>query len=202
MLQDDLFSNDKETYNLAEGQLTIVRGFFSRDKATGLFADLHQNLNWYQDQITIHGKTMPIPRLNAWYADNSKNYKYSGIQLAVNQWTPTLNFIKATIHERFNIQFNSCLANLYRNGKDSVAWHSDDEPELGKNPTIFSVSLGEERKFHLRNKHDHQDKLLINLPHNSLLMMSGNLQHLYEHQIPKEANKTLPRVNLTFRNVY
>ncbi|MCH2204275.1 MAG: alpha-ketoglutarate-dependent dioxygenase AlkB [Lentisphaerales bacterium] len=202
MFQDDLFKNSEETHLLKEGKLVLIRGFLDSNDAKSYFERFIRELNWHQDLITIHGKTMPIPRLNAWYADADHNYQYSGIKLQTNQWTNTLRRIKEKLFEQFGENFNSCLANLYRDGKDSVSWHSDDEPELGKNPTIFSISLGEERKFHIRNKNNHSDKLILNLPHNSLLIMIGSLQHIYEHQVPKEKSKLHSRVNLTFRKVY
>lgn len=202
MFQDDLFTNSDETYQLQEGSVKLIRGFLRSDYAESLFHSFQADLNWHQDLVTIYGRTLPIPRLNAWYADAGHNYQYSGIQLQTNYWTQELQFIKSEIYNKYKEDFNSCLANFYRDGQDSVSWHADDEPELGKNPTIFSVSLGEERKFQIRNKYNHKDSLTLNLPHNSLLIMKGSLQHIYEHQVPKEKSKLRPRVNLTFRKVY
>lgn len=202
MFQDELFSNSKDTFQLNEGSVCLHKNVFSYDKSLVIFEALKEELNWQQDEIKMFGKRIPIPRMNAWYADVGCNYKYSGIQLEHNLWSPTLNIIRNKIKELYDISFNSCLANFYRNGQDSVGWHSDDEPELGKNPTIFSISFGEERKFQIRNKNDYKDRLNIPLTHNSLLIMKGSLQHIYEHQVPKEPKKQNPRVNLTFRNVY
>ena len=202
MFQDELFSNSVEQIPLNEGDVTLHRSFMDFKNANKVFELLINDLNWKQDSIRIYGRALPIPRLNAWYGDKGCNYKYSGIQMETNNWSDSLNMIRDQIEKSLSLKFNSCLANLYRNGQDSVSWHSDDEAELGKNPTICSVSFGEERKFQIRNKQNKNDKETIILTHNSVLIMQGNTQHIYEHQVPKELGKLNPRINLTFRNVY
>ncbi|MFN6182160.1 MAG: alpha-ketoglutarate-dependent dioxygenase AlkB family protein, partial [Dolichospermum sp.] len=114
-------------------------------------------------------------------------------------WNTTLKFIKSKVEEIAKVSFNSVLINLYRHGKDSVSWHSDDEPELGKNPIIASVSFGATRRFSLRHKHSKNHKIAIDLTSGSLLLMQGETQHFWQHQIAKTAKEIQPRINLTFR---
>ena len=201
MFQQDLFSNYEETINLKNGKLVLYRNFLEFNMSSSILEDLIKDIKWKQSTFHIHGKSIPIPRLNAWYSDAGKSYKYSGISLNINTWTDSLNYIRKVISDKLALEFNSCLLNLYRDGKDSVLWHADDELELGRCPTICSISLGQERKFMVRSKINKNDKLTILLPHISALIMSEDFQHVYEHQVPKENGIQQPRVNLTFRNV-
>ena len=123
------------------------------------------------------------------------------MQLQPATWYKELAEIKDELLRQTSGRYNSCLLNLYRNGNDSVAWHCDDEPELGRNPTIASISFGAQRKFILRSLNDKNDKITLKLPHNSLLIMEGEVQHRYEHMVPKEKRVSEARVNLTFRQI-
>jgi alkylated DNA repair dioxygenase AlkB len=152
----------------------------------------------------MYGKRIAVPRLTAWFGDAETNYTYSGLTMVPEPWTPELLELKSRLEPRARgTTFNSVLLNLYRDGNDSVAWHSDDEPELGRNPVIASLSLGQARSFRL--KHDHDDSIppvQIELTHGSLLVMSGALQHHWKHQLPKRRSVNLgPRINLTFRQI-
>ena len=149
----------------------------------------------------MYGKENPVPRLEAWYGDSGKSYAYSGIRMEPNSWTPELQEIKKAIETESEIKFNSVLINYYRDGQDRVAWHSDDEKELGKNPVIGSVSLGAERTFKLRHKHYKTNELKksIILKNGSFLLMEGTTQHHWMHEIPRTAKPIGPRINLTFR---
>ena len=113
-----------------------------------------------------------------------------------------LKGIKQKLEQEFQVVFSTCLLNLYRDGQDSNGWHSDDEKELGTNPTIASISLGEERFFHLKHKTNKELKQKILLEHGSLLLMQGSTQHFWQHQIPKTKRKVGKRVNLTFRLIH
>jgi alkylated DNA repair dioxygenase AlkB len=124
---------------------------------------------------------------------------YSGITVEPKPWTDPLKQIKERVEEVAEVNFNSVLLNHYRNERDSVSWHSDDEPELGKNPVIGSVSFGDVRDFQLRHKTNKSMKINEKLPHGSYLEMAGSTQHHWEHQIPKRSRKIGPRINLTFR---
>ena len=201
MFQEDLFDCGPEVFHLQDSTLTLYRKFLCSERADYLFHAIKEKVNWEQSDINIAGRTIPIPRLNAWYADKDKDYSYSGIKLPRHDWLEELEEIRREIFDKCAQHFNSCLLNYYRDGNDSVSWHSDNEPELGHNPLIASVSFGVERKFTIRKLHNHQDKLTIVLPHSSLFIMEGALQHLYEHQVPKEKKISGGRLNLTFRNI-
>lgn len=189
-----------KTLPLPDGDVVLYSNFFAQEESNQLFSDLYNNIHWRQDSITFYGKTIPLPRLTAWYGDSGKSYTYSGIEMNPEPWNPTLVKIKSKIESLAGVRFNSVLINLYRSGKDSVAWHSDDEPELGKNPVIGSVSFGDTRRFVLRRK-DKKDgrKVEVELTHGSVLIMKGTTQHFWQHQIPKTSKPVKPRINLTFR---
>lgn len=190
------------TENKLDGEVLVYPQFFGREESDRFFAQLQSNLEWRQDLIRVFGREVRIPRLNAWYGDEGKTYTYSGNSMSPLLWTPTLTLIKERIEKEIGLNFNSVLANLYRDGKDSVSWHSDDEPELGINPVIASVSFGETRRFQLRHKSNKElKKVEIALTHGSLLIMKGATQHYWKHQIPKTAKKIGARINLTFRVV-
>lgn len=143
-----------------------------------------------------------IPRLNAWYADSGVEYGYSGFKLVRNNWTEELQTLRKRVEQSVGYPFNSVLANFYRNGQDSVDWHADDEPELGKNPVIASVSLGATRVFQLKHKHKKALKTLsVELTPGSLLVMSGRTQTHWLHRIPKTSKLVDGRLNFTFRTV-
>ncbi|AMR32826.1 2OG-Fe(II) oxygenase [Mucilaginibacter sp. PAMC 26640] len=173
--------------------------FFSAGEVAELTPKLKSTIRWTQETIQMYGKLLNTPRLTAWYGDNSKTYAFSGKKYDPHPWTPELLLIKARVDAACGITFNSVLLNLYRNGNDSVAWHADDEPELGKNPMIASVSFGQVRRFDVRHKSDHTLKYSVDLENGSLLIMRGDLQHQWEHQVPKSAKALRERINLTFR---
>ena len=189
-------------FDLPDAELVLYEGFFYKNEADVLYTNLLKETHWKQEDITVYGKTPPTPRLTAWYGDNDKSYAFSGTKMDPYPWTPDLEFIKERIENECNIQFNSVLLNLYRNGADGVGWHRDNEPELGKNPIIGSVSFGETRPFHIRHKFNKElGKTSILLTHGSFLLMAGAMQHFWEHQIPKTAKQINPRINLTFRTI-
>jgi alkylated DNA repair dioxygenase AlkB len=186
--------------SMPDGELIIYQKFFEELESNQLFNELISNMNWRQDKIKMFGKEFDQPRLTAWYGDEGKSYKYSGIIMNPESWIPALLLIKERIEKVIELNFNSVLVNLYRNGKDYVSWHSDDEPELGNNPTIASVSLGETRRFQLRHKSNKNlDTVEIALNHGSLLIMKGSTQHFWKHQVPKTSKLLKARINLTFR---
>lgn len=185
---------------MPDGEVAIYRNFFNNVESDQIFQELLSKIKWRQDKMKLYGKEFELPRLTAWYGDDGKSYTFSGIPMNPDAWTPTLLSIKSRIEEVTQAKFNSVLLNLYRSGKDGVSWHSDDEPELGKNPMIASVSFGETRRFQLRHKLDKSlDKVEITLTHGSLLIMKGSTQHFWQHQIPKTAKSLRERTNLTFR---
>ena len=157
---------------------------------------------WRAEQIVVWGRTYPQPRLIAWYGDAGMNYTYSGLQLTPLPWTETLLDIKRRVQAVTRTDFNSVLLNYYRDHRDSMGLHSDDEPELGEQPILASLSLGEERIFILKHK---RDKVLkparLKLASGSLLLMKGDTQRYWKHGIDKETRPCGPRVNLTFRSI-
>jgi alkylated DNA repair dioxygenase AlkB len=153
-----------------------------------------------QESIKLFGKVIPQPRLSALFGDNDIGYKYSGRYFKATQWTPYLLSMKNEIQKDFDLEFNSVLLNYYRDGNDSMGLHSDDEPELGFNPTIVSVSFGETRKMIFRNKLD-KEKITLELKDGDVLIMSGSLQHNWKHELPKSRQSLGARLNLTFRKI-
>lgn len=175
--------------------------FFTKNESDRFYQFLLKNIAWQQETIQLYGKSIPIPRLTAWYGDTNKPYTYSGIQLNPRAWTDELAEIKYHVEEIAGVSFSSVLLNLYRTGNDSVAWHADDEKELGLNPVIASVSFGATRSFQFKHKTHPAWKAKIELQHGSLLVMQGATQHHWLHQIPKTAKPIPPRINLTFRTI-
>ena len=158
------------------------------------------DLNWETGFIKIFGKTHQIPRLQAWYADNKIEYTYSGKKLQRHNWNKLLLEIKEKIETITSFKFNSVLANLYRDGNDSMGLHSDDEKELGKNPVIASLSLGESREIYFKHKNKKLN-LIIPQANGQLLVMHGKTQEYWKHEIKKTKKIKKPRINLTFRNI-
>ena len=172
---------------------------FDAAESKALLNQFITQTQWMQETIRMYGKLVQTPRLTAWYGDNDKTYTFSGNKYHPIPWTPDLLQVKNEVEAIAGTRFNSVLLNYYRDGNDSVAWHSDDEYELGHNPVIASVSFGQARRFDVRHKKDHDSKYAINLEDGSLLLMKGDLQHNWEHRIPKSVKPTKERVNLTFR---
>lgn len=177
----------------------FIPHFFSEQEADRLFQKLKNELDWQQTFIKIYGKTVLEPRLTAYYG--TQNYAYSGRINQAKPFSKSLLVIKNAIEEFQKVTYNAVLCNFYRHGLDSMGWHSDNEPELGPNPIIASVSLGAVRKFQFKNKIDKTLKHEILLNHGSLLIMYGNSQSDWLHQIPKTKKDIGERINLTFRNI-
>ena len=187
--------------HLEEGVVTYIPQFLSKIESKRLFNALIKRTEWQSDKIKIFGKTYDIPRLQAWHGDPEATYTYSNIELTPLPWTIELQNLKEKIELNVGASFNSVLLNLYRNGQDSNGWHSDDEEELGSNPVIASISLGEARKFKMKHK-SKPLKWDIILESGSLLIMEGKTQHYWKHQIPKSQKVHGPRINLTFRRIF
>jgi alkylated DNA repair dioxygenase AlkB len=190
---------NKKTLGLQNSFIEYYPEFYSSSKASELFNILRKEIAWKQEQVKVFGKWYLQPRLTAFYSINTTNYSYSSLKLKPLPFSDELLHIKKNIEKHTTLKFTSCLANLYRNGKDSNGWHADDEKELGKNPAIASLSLGEARYFKLRNKENHTLKEKILLEGGSLLIMKGETQHYWQHQIPKTQKEVGERINLTFR---
>ena len=157
---------------------------------------------WRSEEVVVWGRRVAQPRLIAWYGDPGKSYTYSGIKLRPLPWSPLLLDIKIRVEATAGATFNSVLLNYYRDERDSMGFHSDDEPDLGRQPVIASLSLGAERTFILKHKRAKQLRpVRIRLASGSLLLMRGETQHCWRHGIPKESRPCGPRINLTFRNI-
>ncbi|MSP57503.1 MAG: alpha-ketoglutarate-dependent dioxygenase AlkB [Flavobacteriales bacterium] len=183
-------------------QLQLIKGLFNEHTQIKILGALRQEIPWKQESIKMFGKTHPTPRLTSWHGNEGCKYTYSGLICNPEPWSPTLLSIKQRIVEAMeNANFNSVLLNLYRNGQDKMGWHSDDEKELGPNPIIASVSFGATRRFDFKHKTIPEHKFSIDLPSGSLLIMQGDLQDHWLHQLPAQKRIIEPRINLTFRNI-
>lgn len=185
--------------NLPNSEIIYYPSFIGREKADRYFRLLRERINWQQDDITVFGKTYAQPRLTALFGNNGKPYSYSNITMNPQEFTEPLLEIKSSIEQQASVMFTSCLANLYRDGSDSNGWHADNEKELGKNPVIASITLGHERYFHLKHRTVKALRHKLLLAHGSLLLMKGETQHHWLHQIAKTKKPIGERINLTFR---
>jgi len=201
--QTDLFSTNeirKTVFDLPGADVTLFENFFSSEESNRLYNSLLQNTIWEQDQMTIYGKQVNLPRLTAWYGDSKTNSSYYDKKRKMLPWNADLLFIKERIEKEVDIQFTRCLLNYYRDGKDSVDWHQDYEESQRKNTVIGSVTFGATRPFQLKHA-TRKDLKRISIPltHGSLLVMQGATQDNWKHKIPKTTKKIQPRINLTFR---
>ncbi len=188
---------------LIDGDLRYMADFLTLSQSNRYLLALLDFVDWKQHIIRIHGRAIASPRLSAWYGDAGARYRYSGLALEPCTWLPILLELKAMIEVACDASFNSVLLNLYRDGSDSMGWHSDDEPELGEQPVIASLSLGAPRRFRLRHRRRSEiEPIGLDLGSGSLLVMAGNTQRFWKHQIPKTRRAVGPRINLTFRYIH
>ncbi|XP_076863488.1 alpha-ketoglutarate-dependent dioxygenase alkB homolog 3 isoform X2 [Brachyhypopomus gauderio] len=206
---------DAGVYEVSQGptgvsRLQLLPRFLPMEEADWMFATLMAELPWSQKtNYRMMGGAYGEPRLTCWYGELPYTYSRSTMQ-ANPQWHPVLVTLRQAIERETSHTFNSLLCNLYRDGKDSIAWHSDDESSLGPRPTIASLSLGDTRVFSLRKKPPPEDngdytyveRLKIPLSHGTLLIMEGCTQDDWQHQVAKEYHDRGPRINLTFRTIY
>ena len=185
---------------LQNGILKYIPEFYKLKEANSLYEQLMEGLKLEQNEITIFGKTYNTPRLEAFYARNGEKYGYSGKKMKTQGFTPLIESICQKIETFTGEKFNSVLVNLYRDGQDSNGWHSDDEKELGPKPFIASLSLGETREIQFKHKKS-KIRSVYPLQHGSLMIMSGEIQKYWKHQIPKTKLKKEARLNLTFRKI-
>jgi len=178
-----------------------VSHFYQQHEAEQLFTLLLQSLAWQQEQIFLYGRWLKVPRLMCWYGDQQAEYKYSGVNHQPLPWIEPLSLIKDKIQSYYPCVFNSVMANLYRDGNDSMGCHADDEKELGENPLIASLSLGEQRLLKFRHQKTKQ-VFDVTLSNGDLLLMRGEIQHHWRHELPKTKKLKTERINLTYRQVY
>ncbi len=197
----DLFNSKEFNLNLPDSNITYYSDFLDPESAYRYFQIFLKELNWQHHDITIFGKKIPQPRLTALYAVNDLPYSYSNLTLIPEKFTSELLEIQQKLNVQTGKDFTHCLANFYRDGNDSMGWHSDDENALGIDPVIASVSLGGVRNFQLKHKNIKDEKFKLDLEHGSLLLMAGSTQHFWKHQLPKTKKQVTSRINLTFRTI-
>jgi alkylated DNA repair dioxygenase AlkB len=185
-----------------DGEVYVIRGFFNEEESAEYFKTLLNTIEWKQDEMKMYGKIVKLPRLTAWYGDNGKDYSYSGIEQKGRGWTKELQEIRERIQNHSGIKFTSVLCSLYRNGNDSVSWHRDNEKVLRVNPVIASVSFGATRVFRFRHVDDHSVVRSVELTSGTYVLMKGETQHKWEHQIPASKKILTPRISLTFRILF
>jgi alkylated DNA repair dioxygenase AlkB len=183
-----------------DGQVFYYPQFLIPKQATHYFHTLLTELSWQQETVTLFGKCYPTPRLIAWYGNPGIGYRYSGIKHVAPGWPLTLATLRQQLETLTSLHFNSVLANLYRDGRDSMGWHADNEKTLGKNPTIASVSLGQTRRFLFKHRTG-KNCIELLLEPGSLLLMQGELQTHWLHSLPKQRQANQARLNLTFRTI-
>ena len=189
-----------ECRHLLGEALTYFPNFLAPKQALAHFTELQQSLIWEQSTINLYGKSHKIPRLNAWYGEPGIRYRYSGASFEAKPWTPLLLSIRDNLVREHGLSLNSVLANYYRDGKDAMGWHADNEPELGFQPVIATVSLGSARTLRFRHNKREQASFGLDLAPGSLLIMAPGLQSEWQHSLPKRVNAG-PRISLTFRQV-
>jgi hypothetical protein len=182
------------------GWCALYPGWLSAPEADAALPALTLEIPWRQNHIRIAGKSVAEPRLSSWHGDPEVSYRYSGVLRAPEPWTPTLDWLRERVASHLGAPFNSVLANRYRDGRDAMGMHADDERELGPTSLIASVSLGMTRSFVLVPKKGRAgERQSLRLTHGSLLVMGGTLQQHCKHGVPREAHVFQPRLNLTFR---
>ncbi|WP_297801122.1 alpha-ketoglutarate-dependent dioxygenase AlkB [Arenimonas sp. GDDSR-1] len=185
---------------LPHADIAYAPAFLPPAQADALFSALVHAVPWQQPQLFIHGRQLPTPRLCCWMGDPGAAYRYSNTRFMPEPWIAPVSRLKTAVETLAGTVFNSVLLNYYRDGRDAMGWHSDDEPELGPNPVIASVSLGGVRRF-LFGPRAGGKSSGIELAHGSLLLMRGETQKNYRHSLPRTAKQVDGRINLTFRNI-
>ncbi|MGH8053022.1 MAG: alpha-ketoglutarate-dependent dioxygenase AlkB family protein [Stenotrophomonas sp.] len=185
--------------NTIQADIHHLPGWLSPAEADVLFSTLQDEVPWDIHRIRMFGRWVDSPRLSCWIGDPQAHYRYSGADFVPQPWPSSLLPLRERLQQACAAPFNSVLINRYRDGRDSMGWHSDDEPELGERPLIASLSLGAARRFLLRHRDDHSLSTEFLLGHGDLLLMAGDTQRFYQHSLPKTARPMGERINLTFR---
>ena len=185
---------------LPDAELRYAPEWLPVDLADELFATLRQSVPWETHRIRLFGRWVDSPRLSCWIGDAEAAYTYSGTRFEPHPWPAELQVLRCQLANELGCEFNSVLANRYRDGRDCMGWHSDNEASLGLKPTIASVSLGGTRRFVLKHRQG-TPKIELALPHGSLLLMAGETQTHYQHALPRTAKPVGERINLTFRRI-
>jgi len=198
-LFDNSFGADKNLLH-KDGVVHYYGRIISRENADHFFEELLDNIVWKNDESHMFGKVIVTKRKVAWYGEKAFKYTYSNHTKLALPWTPALLKLKEIIEKESGETYNSCLLNLYHNGTEGMAYHSDGEKDLKENGAIASVSLGAERKFSFKHKIS-KERVDVFLEHGSLLVMKGTTQKFWMHRLPPTKKALRPRVNLTFRTI-
>lgn len=199
----DLFNqntNENTNYLPKDGTVNYYGKLWDFEKSKHIFNNLFEKIDWKNDEAFLFGKTIITKRKVAWYGDTNFEYSYSNTSKIALPWTEELLLLKQVIEQKSGEKFNACLLNLYHNGDEGMAWHSDDEKDLKKNGAIASLSFGAERKFSFKHKTT-GEVVSIMLENGSLLMMKDKIQTYWLHRLPPTKLITKPRINLTFRTI-
>ena len=183
-----------------DGKVNYYGKLFPKEEANRYLAVLLETIDWRNDEAIIFGKKIITKRKVAWYGDRPFEYTYSKTTKRALPWTAPLLALKSLVEEVTGETFNSCLLNLYHDGNEGMAWHSDGESDLKKNGAIGSLSFGAERKFAFKHKQT-KEKVELILEHGSLLVMRGPTQSNWLHRLPPTKLVSKPRINLTFRTI-
>lgn len=200
MLLDDYTNHDRVNLLPYDGEVTYIAQIFPSEQADLYMKTLTSGIDWQHDENIIFGRKITTKRKVAWYGDRPYSYTYSNVSKYALPWTQDLMEIKDTIEKVSGETFNSCLLNLYHHGREGMGYHSDNEPELKKNGTIASLSLGADRKFSFKHNQS-KERVDILLESGSLLLMKGETQTYWKHRLPVSTKISDPRINLTFRTI-
>lgn len=199
MKQFNLFGEEQQMVSIPGDLVDYIPNLFSREESHYYLQKFIAEMPWQQKSVLMYGKEVVTPRLTVWYGDQDADYSISGNKSRPLLWTDDLLAIKAKIEPLAEITFNSVLLNYYRDGNDSVSWHSDNDGIPGRNRIVGSVSFGQARNFDIRKKDDHNIKYSVTLENGSYLLMKEGFQEDWQHRIAKSTQKMNSRVNLTFR---
>lgn len=189
-----------QRFQLSGGDVRVMQ-LCDAGAAQQWYERLQREIPWEHHHLRLFGRAIAAPRLSCWIGDADAVYRYSGTRFEPHPWTPACAELRARLQALCDENYNSVLCNLYRDGRDSMGWHSDNERELGSRPSIASLSFGAPRRFLIRHRRDPDQRLEIDLASGSLLVMAGDTQRNYRHALPKSAHAPGPRINLTFRRV-
>ena len=187
--------------DLPDAEIDWIAGWLAAPAAERLRLALLQQVQWEIHRISLFGREVDSPRLSSWIGDPEAHYRYSGADFSPQPWPEALLPVRERLCEELGADFNSVLVNRYRDGRDAMGWHSDDEPELGPRPLIASLSLGAPRRFLFKHRQDGALRRELLLGHGDLLLMGGQTQRHYRHALPRTARPVGERINLTFRRI-
>lgn len=196
----DEFIDRKKNWLPHDGTVNYYGKLFNQKEADGYLEKLLKTIDWQHDEAIIFGKKIVTKRKVAWYGERPFEYTYSNITKLALPWTTEILELKKIVENETKETFNSCLLNLYHNGNEGMAWHSDGETDLKKNGAIGSLSFGAERKFAFKHKKT-GEKIELILEHGSLLVMKDTTQNHWFHRLPPTKRVITPRINLTFRTI-